>query len=340
MMRLPSKDASRSDATAGALVLRAPASKSIALFRWGSSRGKSAIEPWFLIHSKWAKHSPSVYWLTCRSNVCSEDKIDDISRKLDRICVAVDSYNATPPVGGSWRSARPSLAAQEAPSSAASTVAPTEEDAPDEELGGELSLTAHAAFATDYVQQAMRGKDASPEMTTSLEALRRVVGRDTTRGMAARETHPQLLEPRFSTGDMRLPPIQFSMSYLQKLRSESPNSHGLWCPVPTSTLASARLRFHWTWELESVGQFVEYLLPVYSGGATIAEMITVNAGLYRLFGGCVNEETQEMPKNELKAHAEACRQNLESILARLPFNLPSNYDYVLALFNAVSAPGW
>lgn len=94
----------------------------------------------------------------------------------------------------------------------------------------------------------------------------------------------------------------------------------------------------WTWEIESIGQFVEYLLPVYSGQPSIAEIIITNVGLFRLFSECGNEEMSETVKIELRDQAQVCRRNLDVTLNRLPFNLPSTFDYVLALYQAVSTP--
>lgn len=67
-------------------------------------------------------------------------------------------------------------------------------------------------------------------------------------------------------------------------------------------------------------------------------MIISNAGLSRLFDECSKEENEESVKNDLHLQAEACRRNLKLAVDRLPFNVPSTFEYVLALFLAVRHP--
>lgn len=78
-------------------------------------------------------------------------------------------------------------------------------------------------------------------------------------------------------------------------------------------------------------------MTVYFGKPTLADLIITNAGLQRLLLECCNMEQDEVLKNELRTQGMLCRQNLETILAGLPFNLPCTSDYVLALYMAVSA---
>jgi hypothetical protein len=92
----------------------------------------------------------------------------------------------------------------------------------------------------------------------------------------------------------------------------------------------------WSWHLVSSGRFVEYLLPLYSGQASIMETIIAFVGMLRIFDRCIHEDGQNLMKNELQAHGEAIRRSLDDILNRLPLNLPSTYDCALALFLAVS----
>lgn len=94
--------------------------------------------------------------------------------------------------------------------------------------------------------------------------------------------------------------------------------------------------FFWSWERESASRLFEYILPVYSGEPSIAELIIVNASLFRLFGEINNVETRPEVKEDLKANWKLCQRNLDSILARLPFDLASNFDNALALFHSVS----
>jgi hypothetical protein len=74
---------------------------------------------------------------------------------------------------------------------------------------------------------------------------------------------------------------------------------------------------------------------VYTGKASIAEYIIVNSTLSRLLPICIRDEGTSSKQAELKMHARQCQINLDIILSRLPFNLTSNFDNVLALYQAV-----
>lgn len=108
------------------------------------------------------------------------------------------------------------------------------------------------------------------------------------------------------------------------------------CCLTNLRVGSDRLQYFWNFDFESIGQFVEYLLPVYSGQPSMAETIIASIGLCHLFSECSNEEGALDMRDDLRAHALTCGQNLEATLSRLPFNLPSTFDYVFALFQAVS----
>ena len=97
-----------------------------------------------------------------------------------------------------------------------------------------------------------------------------------------------------------------------------------------------RLKFFWCVEFQSISQFVEYFMTVYFGKPTLADLIITNGGLQGILIECGNMEKNETLKSEFKSQGMLCRQNLETILASLPFNLPPTSDYILALFMAVS----
>lgn len=78
-------------------------------------------------------------------------------------------------------------------------------------------------------------------------------------------------------------------------------------------------------------------MTVYFGKPTLADLIITHAGLQRLLLEYAKLELNETLKNEFLTQGMICRQNLETILAGLPFNLPCTFDYVLALYMAVSA---
>lgn len=90
-------------------------------------------------------------------------------------------------------------------------------------------------------------------------------------------------------------------------------------------------------DLQGVSQFTSYFIKVCSPGpATAADLIIVNAGLYWLFCECANAATDEDLRQDYNNQALILMANLETTLARLPFHIPAQLDYVYALCMAVS----
>lgn len=81
---------------------------------------------------------------------------------------------------------------------------------------------------------------------------------------------------------------------------------------------------------------MSFFFNVYSGNPAIPALIIVNYGLYRLFNTCSNFSIEMADKDLYTLLADRCCQNLEILLARLPFNIPVTIDYVTALCSAVS----
>lgn len=152
----------------------------------------------------------------------SEEKIDDIARKIDRIYLAVDNIGTTPS-----SSSQPTIATLQAsassytPTSAESTTQYAGDEA-GSEFEGELSLNTHAAYATDYVQHAINGnKHISNDMISSLDALRQVVGGSTKAGSPGDTVQPpQIVKSRTTNEGYSLPPMPLAMSCLQRLRGK------------------------------------------------------------------------------------------------------------------------
>jgi len=84
-----------------------------------------------------------------------------------------------------------------------------------------------------------------------------------------------------------------------------------------------------------VGQFVDYFFTVYSGTPSLADQIIVHCGLHNLLVPYGKQQKDKTSQEDIKSQASLCQQNLESILANLPFSIPSTYDFALALLMAV-----
>jgi hypothetical protein len=84
-----------------------------------------------------------------------------------------------------------------------------------------------------------------------------------------------------------------------------------------------------------VGQVVDYFFTVYSGTPSLADLILVPCGLHNVLVPYGNMQNDKASQEEMNSQALLCQQNLESVLANLPFNVPSTYDSVLALLMAI-----
>lgn len=90
-------------------------------------------------------------------------------------------------------------------------------------------------------------------------------------------------------------------------------------------------------EFPTLGHFMEYLIKVYSPGmATEADLIIVHVGLYWLFCACSSAAIDESTKQDYDVQACVCRDNLDTILSRLSFHMPTTMDYACAMSLAVS----
>jgi hypothetical protein len=87
--------------------------------------------------------------------------------------------------------------------------------------------------------------------------------------------------------------------------------------------------------MESIGQFLEHVLTVYSGRPTVADLIIVNCGLEALFLQCSRVEPDEMLKADFQSQLNVCKMNMAAIVPRIPLHVPYTMDFVLALVMTV-----
>lgn len=271
---------------------------------------------------------------------CSESKLDAISRKLDRISLAVDNISSSSQqLQGGSSAAHTAISSQVTPISHASSPSCNIRTGPEKgsEFEGDVTLTTQATFATDFLQQVVDSNQPSqtlPEIKSHLDALRKILaGKEVTADETCLVDTQRIMSPQ-EHGGFQLPPVNLAMMAVQRLRGNPCDT----CPYKHTDIVveSSRLQLFWRAEFHSISQFVEYLMTVYFGKPTLADLIVTHVGLVSLLHECGNVETEEVLKNEFAAQATICRQNLESILAGLPFNMPCTPDYILALFMAVS----
>ncbi|PLB43733.1 hypothetical protein P170DRAFT_369279 [Aspergillus steynii IBT 23096] len=188
------------------------------------------------------------------------------------------------------------------------------------EYEGESSFSAHALFATKFLQNVVSSNDYSKEvvqeMTSIVDTLREIIHAQKQQSDCPEELYPYA-RPRPSDSSLQhlpMPPIDIALSALWKAKE-----------IPY-------IRFNWLYEFVSIAQFTDYFVKVYSPASTTdADRIIVNAGLYWLFSESAELIPDQQTKDDYRDHASQCRGNLETILSSLSFHIPATIDYVLAL---------
>lgn len=186
-------------------------------FQAASNPERGVNEPWFQMPSTYSCNDiriPSTDYWTNRS----EDKIDEISRKLDRICSIVDGKANSPANQSSISGQIPSIYT----TTIASSIEPSQviaDEGPESENEGELSLTAHATFAADYAQKAVNTRESTQDLTTSLNALRRAVE------SSPKPSHAASPQPSAVRGveisGYQMPPLDIATTVLKILKGPS-----------------------------------------------------------------------------------------------------------------------
>ncbi|KAL6415588.1 putative C6 transcription factor [Ilyonectria robusta] len=261
-------------------------------------------------------------------------RIEDMSQiiaRLDSVKIAQPS----PASSGSHPAfSTPQSLASIGPTPASSTPTMTDPDRPIQdtkdqdgsraEYEGESSLLAHAVFATSFLQGEVnnnRSTDVFLEMTSVLDTLRNIVEaqKQNVDNVEALYPHAKLIPPGSTVRQLGLPPLDKAFACL-RMAKEFP-----------------QIRAYWAMEFPTLGHFMEYFIKVYSPGmATEADLIIVHVGLYWLFCACSSATVDESIKQDFDAQACVCRDNLETILSRLSFHMPTTMDYACAMNLAAS----
>ncbi|KAL9567519.1 hypothetical protein ACKAV7_008283 [Fusarium commune] len=239
-----------------------------------------------------------------------EKKIDDIAQKLAELGNALGAgqnptQDAIPAATASKITTQPPQTTSPSPSKGVGGELLT----PRLEHQGESSLSAQAAFAHEFLEDAIinkpNGIDIAAEMSSVLQSLRKALGRDSKQQeLDYLYPHARALESGLTLRNLPMPPVDKAFICL-RMAKENP-----------------RVRFFWDNEATS---FTDIFLKVYSpGDVTHADLITVNAGLYWLFRQCRQSITDSYQKADLEEQALICRDNLETVLANLPFHQPCN----------------
>ncbi|KAG2027526.1 hypothetical protein GB937_001272 [Aspergillus fischeri] len=258
-----------------------------------------------------------------------ERKIDHISRKLEEFgsvlgAIQNSTQSAIPATAPPTTPSHPTSTASAAPKSETTSTSSIDRLGskiltPKLEHQGESSLSAQATFANEFLEDAIinkpNGIDIAAEMSSVLKSLRKALGRNSNhQEHDYLYPHARALGSGLNLRNLPMPPVDKVFIGL-----------GM-------TKENARVRFFLNNEATS---FSDYFLNVYSPGeATHADLIIVNGGLYWMFRQCKHAVTDSGQKADFEAQAVICRDNLETILANLPFHQPSKLETVSSMIIA------
>ncbi|KAI8656887.1 Zn(2)-C6 fungal-type domain-containing protein [Fusarium sp. Ph1] len=242
-----------------------------------------------------------------------EKKIDRIDGQLQAVIGLLQDLKTNPPSGNPQTTHQAPTVQSCAPSPGNYTTPSTSAV-----IEGDSSLSAHCAFANDFVQQAAGAEplrsSSALGMQETLEALSRVVDALKQPTVANEMAYPHARPiQRPSIGERELPPFQNALTVIRLAKAQRLAGSG------------------WIYEFILVRQFSEICLNVYfSEEYSETDFIIVNAGLHSLFG----DHSDQVPveeKGTYLEYAHLCRENLETALANLPLQLPATTDFIVAL---------
>ncbi|CAF3543745.1 unnamed protein product [Fusarium graminearum] len=246
-----------------------------------------------------------------------ERKIDLIDNKLakaigllEKLQVGGSSNESPQPAKTSWMSTETPLSL---PTPASHSSQPRQ--ARGQVVEGESSLTAHSAFANEFLQKVAATdsiQQSSPELSETLDELSDIL---TQQGAAIDEApypHARPIQP-LKQPQCEMPPLKTAIALIRIAKAKELVGSG------------------WIYEFLPFQRFTDMCLDVYfNDNHSEANFITVNAGLYSLFRDYIfHVSAQE--REAYTAHSILCRDNLETALSNLPLHLPATTDMILAL---------
>ncbi|OAP61648.1 hypothetical protein AYL99_03851 [Fonsecaea erecta] len=188
----------------------------------------------------------------------------------------------------------------------------------DHTFEGNSSMTAHTAFASEFLEKAVTntplGHQFSPNIENALASLRQMVEMQQRKDISQESAFAhQKPVPKGGLSQLPLPPTDVVLRILREMKVTPPLVFTTCCTFIT------------------VDSFIESCRKVYfaTEDYSPAVFIIVNAGLYYLF-----QEKSFMDESNSSAYREyhyLCRDNLETALANLPLLLPRSKEIIEAL---------
>ncbi|KAG7083834.1 fungal specific transcription factor domain-containing protein [Colletotrichum scovillei] len=253
-----------------------------------------------------------------------EKKIDLIEERLSNIEELLRSLSNNPPgVGGhSWDTTRARHTTPSASTIGDASVLSHDGADSDSAFEGDLSLTAHTMFASDFIEDAVQRtslQDVAPNMQAALSSLRQIVAMQS-KASSNRDfrfrTHQPL--PPGGLPELPMPPMNAVVALLKHMKVSPPSIFSLAC------------------SFLDVDDLAELCRRVYFCTDNFADttFIIVNGALFYLFMEQAYLASDATAREEFERYQHMCQSNLEMALASLPLMLPAKVESIEALLLA------
>lgn len=276
----------------------------------------------------------------------SERKIDQIEGRLGNIEVLLQKLVSSQPIApvhplrSQAHTPSTTAAASSASHPTASSAADCDTSDDESGYGGDEGLTAHTAFASDFLERAVKRtslREVNPKVEAALANLSQLVEMQKHRSISSGPRFPlQVPIPPGGLSKMPMPPLDVVVGLLKQNKGKRA---WLFLGVPRPlTLSDTPLTiFTITCSLTGITDFTAMCRLVYfpSDDFSDAYFTIVNAGLYNLFMEQQVLAQDPVLKDQYDAHMKLCRSNLETSLANLPLFLSPKTENVMALHMGV-----
>ncbi|KAK2025159.1 fungal-specific transcription factor domain-containing protein [Colletotrichum zoysiae] len=253
-----------------------------------------------------------------------EKKIDLIEERLSNIEELLRSL-ANNPQGvsnSSWDASRVRHATPSASTVGDVSILTQDGADSDSAFEGELSLTAHTMFASDFIEDAVQRtslQDVPPNMHAALSSLRQIVTMQSkTSGTREFRFRTQQPPPPGGLTDLPMPPMNAVVALLKHMKVSPPSIFSLAC------------------SFLDVDDLAELCRKIYFCTDNFADttFIIVNGALFYLFMEQAYLAPDADAREEFERYQHICQSNLETALACLPLMLPAKRESIEALLLA------
>ncbi|KAK2038034.1 fungal-specific transcription factor domain-containing protein [Colletotrichum somersetense] len=254
----------------------------------------------------------------------AEKKIDLIEERLSNIEELLRSLANNPQGVGnsSWDASRVRHATPSASTVGDVSILTQDGADSDSAFEGELSLTAHTMFASEFIEDAVQRtslQDVPPNMHAALSSLRQIVTMQSkTSGTREFRFRTQQPPPPGGLTDLPMPPMNAVVALLKHMKVSPPSIFSLAC------------------SFLDVDDLAELCRKIYFCTDNFADttFIIVNGALFYLFMEQAYLAPDADAREEFERYQHICQSNLETALACLPLMLPAKTESIEALLLA------